>query len=68
MPCTDEEGSLQVVSLPEDYTDYEKPSGKRQFKTKHMTPLERKRRRLLAGDDSMDNGSADEKVLYFFVS
>lgn len=62
VPCTDEEGSLQVVSLPEDYTDYEKPSGKRQFKTKHMTPLERKRRRLLAGDDSMDNGSADEKV------
>ncbi|XP_069617707.1 BCL-6 corepressor [Ranitomeya imitator] len=60
--CTDEEGSLQVTSLPEDYTDYEKPSGKRQFKTKHMTPLERKRRSLLARDDSMDNGSADEKV------
>ncbi|XP_069802125.1 BCL-6 corepressor isoform X2 [Dendropsophus ebraccatus] len=62
VPCTDEEGSLQVASLPEDYTEYEKPSGKRQFKTKHMTPLERKRKRLLAGDDSMDNGSADEKV------
>ncbi|XP_073523403.1 BCL-6 corepressor isoform X2 [Phyllobates terribilis] len=60
--CTDEEGSLQAASLPEDYTDYEKPSGKRQFKTKHMTPLERKRRSLLARDDSMENGSADEKV------
>ncbi|KAM4044927.1 BCL-6 corepressor isoform 2-T5 [Anomaloglossus baeobatrachus] len=60
--CTDEEGSLQVASLPEDYTDCEKPSGKRQFKTKHMTPLERKRRSLLARDDSMENGSADEKV------
>ncbi|KAM3933691.1 BCL-6 corepressor isoform 2-T3 [Leptodactylus fuscus] len=62
VPCTDEEGSLQVASLPEDYTEYEKPSGKRQFKTKHMTPQERKRKRLLIGDDSMDNGSADEKV------
>ncbi|XP_056414882.1 BCL-6 corepressor isoform X2 [Hyla sarda] len=60
--CTDEEGSLQVASLPEDYTEYEKPSGKRQFKTKHLTPLERKRKRLLAGDDIMDNGSSDEKV------
>ncbi|XP_066456041.1 BCL-6 corepressor isoform X2 [Eleutherodactylus coqui] len=62
VPCTDEEGSLQVASLPEDYTEYEKPSGKRQFKTKHMTPLERKKKRLLAGDDSVENGSADEKV------
>ncbi|XP_075710077.1 BCL-6 corepressor isoform X2 [Rhinoderma darwinii] len=62
VPCTDEEGSLQAASLPEDYTEFEKPSGKRQFKTKHMTPLERKRKRFLARDDSVDNGSADEKV------
>ncbi|XP_071993920.1 BCL-6 corepressor isoform X1 [Engystomops pustulosus] len=63
VPCTDEEGSLQVASLPEDYTEYEKPPGKRQFKTKHMTPHERKRKRLLVGDDGLDNGSADEKVI-----
>ncbi|XP_044139562.1 BCL-6 corepressor isoform X2 [Bufo gargarizans] len=62
VPCTDEEGSLQIASLPEDYTEYEKPPGKRQFKTKHMALLERKRKRLLVGDDSMDNGSVDDKV------
>ncbi|XP_072283295.1 BCL-6 corepressor isoform X2 [Pyxicephalus adspersus] len=62
--CTDEEGALQVTSLPEDYTECEKPSGKRQCKTKHMTPQERKRKRLLlAVDDSMDIGSTDEKVI-----
>lgn len=61
---TDEEGGLQVTSLPEDYTECEKPSGKRQCKTKHMTPQERKRKRLLlAVDDSMDIGSTDEKVI-----
>lgn len=66
MPSTDEEGGLQVTSLPEDYTECEKPSGKRQCKTKHMTPQERKRKRLLlAVDDSMDIGSTDEKVLFF---
>ncbi|XP_068125966.1 BCL-6 corepressor isoform X2 [Hyperolius riggenbachi] len=64
VPCTDEEGGLQVTSLPEDYTECEKPSGKRQCKTKHMTPQERKRKKLLlAGDDSMDIGSTDEKVI-----
>lgn len=64
VPCTDEEGGLQVTSLPEDYTECEKPPGKRQCKTKHMTPQERKRKRLLlAVDDSMDIGSTDEKVL-----
>ncbi|XP_018411850.1 PREDICTED: BCL-6 corepressor isoform X2 [Nanorana parkeri] len=64
VPCTDEEGGLQVTSLPEDYTECEKPSGKRQCKTKHMTPQERKRKRLLlAVDDSMDIGSTDEKVI-----
>ncbi|KAM5179478.1 BCL-6 corepressor isoform 2-T2 [Mantella aurantiaca] len=64
VPCTDEEGGLQVTSLPEDYSECEKPSGKRQCKTKHMTPQERKRKRLLlAVDDSMDIGSTDEKVI-----
>ncbi|XP_075052526.1 BCL-6 corepressor isoform X2 [Mixophyes fleayi] len=63
VPCTDEEGGLQVTSLLEDYTECEKPSGKRQCKTKHMTPQERRRKRLLlAGDDCMDIGNAEEKV------
>ncbi|CAI9598257.1 unnamed protein product [Staurois parvus] len=65
--CTDEEGGLQVTSLPEDDTECEKPEkppGKRQCKTKHMTQQERKRKRLLlAVDDSMDIGSTDEKVI-----
>ncbi|KAM9319281.1 BCL-6 corepressor [Gastrophryne carolinensis] len=64
VPCTDEEGGLQVTSLPEDYTECEKPSGKRQCKTKHMTPQERKRKRLLlAGEDSIEIGSTDEKII-----
>ncbi|KAM4796560.1 BCL-6 corepressor isoform 2-T2 [Rhinophrynus dorsalis] len=59
----DEEGGLQVASLPEDYTECEKPSGKRQCKTKHMTPQERRRKGLsLTGGDSIDVGSTDEKV------
>ncbi|XP_075445799.1 BCL-6 corepressor isoform X1 [Ascaphus truei] len=61
--CTEEEGGLQAASLPEDYTECEKPSGKRQCKTKHMTPQERRRRRLsLAGDNSTDVGTTEEKV------
>ncbi|KAM8976866.1 BCL-6 corepressor [Pelodytes ibericus] len=61
--CTDEEEGLQVTSLLEDYTECEKPSGKRQCKTKHMTPQERRRKRLpLAGDDYTDVGSTDEKA------
>uniref|UniRef100_A0A8C5M3E5 BCL6 corepressor n=1 Tax=Leptobrachium leishanense TaxID=445787 RepID=A0A8C5M3E5_9ANUR len=60
---THEEGGLQVTSLPEDYAEYEKPSGKRQCKTKHMTPQERRKKRLsLSGDDCMDVGSSDEKA------
>ncbi|XP_063811653.1 BCL-6 corepressor isoform X2 [Pseudophryne corroboree] len=63
VPCTEEERALQVTSLLEEYTECEKPSGKRQCKTKHMTPQERRRKRLfLGGDDSMDIKSAEEKV------
>ncbi|XP_041438027.1 BCL-6 corepressor isoform X2 [Xenopus laevis] len=55
----DEEGGLQVTSLLEDYTDCEKPSGKRQCKTKHLALQERRRKRLsVSGDDS-----TDEKVV-----
>ncbi|XP_041439691.1 BCL-6 corepressor isoform X2 [Xenopus laevis] len=52
----DEEGDVQVTSLLEDYTDCEKPSGKRQCKTKHLAPQERRRRKRLSvsGDDSRD--------------
>ncbi|KAM4699970.1 BCL-6 corepressor isoform 2-T3 [Discoglossus pictus] len=63
VPCTDEEGGLQDTSLPEDYTECEKPSGKRQCKTKHMTPQERRRKRLLlTADDGTDLGNTEEKV------
>ncbi|KAE8623043.1 hypothetical protein XENTR_v10005469 [Xenopus tropicalis] len=55
----DEEGGLQDTSLLEDYTDCEKPSGKRQCKTKHLAPQERRRKKLsVSGDDS-----TDEKVV-----
>ncbi|XP_053562452.1 BCL-6 corepressor isoform X2 [Bombina bombina] len=61
--CTDEERALQDTSLPEDYTECEKPSGKRQCKTKHMTPQERRKKRpSLAEDDSTDMGIVEEKV------
>ncbi|XP_063306177.1 BCL-6 corepressor isoform X1 [Pelobates fuscus] len=61
--CAHEEGGLQVTALPEDYNDHEKPSGKRQCKTKHMTPQERRKKRLSpTGDDCMDVGSIDEKA------
>ncbi|KAG8450521.1 hypothetical protein GDO86_002971 [Hymenochirus boettgeri] len=59
----DEEGGLQVTSLLEDYTECEKPSGKRQCKTKHMTPQERRRKRMtVSGDDSVDVGGTDDKA------
>ncbi|XP_053313407.1 BCL-6 corepressor isoform X2 [Spea bombifrons] len=61
--CTGDEGALQATSLPEDYSECEKPSGKRQCKTKHMTPQERRRKRLsLAGEDYMDVESPDDKA------
>ncbi|XP_032888983.1 BCL-6 corepressor isoform X3 [Amblyraja radiata] len=49
------------VSPKYSNTDREKPSGKRQFKTKHLTRQDRRRSSLTA-DDSTDIESSEDKV------
>ncbi|KAM9037622.1 BCL-6 corepressor isoform 6-T13 [Sarcophilus harrisii] len=61
--CTDEEEDFQPASLLQKYTDCEKPSGKRQCKTKHLTPQERRRRSSLTGDDTTDIENNEDKVM-----
>ncbi|XP_043850300.1 BCL-6 corepressor isoform X5 [Dromiciops gliroides] len=61
--CTDEEEDFQPASLLQKYTDCEKPSGKRQCKTKHLTPQERRRRSSLTGDDTTDRENNEDKVM-----
>ncbi|XP_074156935.1 BCL-6 corepressor isoform X5 [Sminthopsis crassicaudata] len=61
--CTDEEEDFQPASLLQKYTDCEKPSGKRQCKTKHLTPQERRRRSSLTGDDTTDIENSEDKVM-----
>ncbi|XP_027731448.1 BCL-6 corepressor isoform X5 [Vombatus ursinus] len=61
--CTDEEEDFQPASLLQKYTDCEKPSGKRQCKTKHLTPQERRRRSSLTGDDTTDIENNEDKIM-----
>ncbi|XP_068921803.1 BCL-6 corepressor isoform X6 [Petaurus breviceps papuanus] len=61
--CTDEEEDFQPASLLQKYTECEKPSGKRQCKTKHLTPQERRRRSSLTGDDTTDIENNEDKVI-----
>uniref|UniRef100_A0A8C5U8W7 BCL6 corepressor n=1 Tax=Malurus cyaneus samueli TaxID=2593467 RepID=A0A8C5U8W7_9PASS len=51
---TDEEEDFQHASLLPKYSECEKPSGKRQCKTKHLALQERRRRSSLTGDDTTD--------------
>uniref|UniRef100_A0A8C8S898 BCL6 corepressor n=1 Tax=Pelusios castaneus TaxID=367368 RepID=A0A8C8S898_9SAUR len=60
--CTDEEEDFQVSSLLQRYSECEKPSGKRQCKTKHLALQEWRRRSSLTGDDTTDIENADDKV------
>ncbi|XP_025928571.1 BCL-6 corepressor isoform X4 [Apteryx rowi] len=59
---TDEEEDFQPASLLQKYTECEKPSGKRQCKTKHLALQERRRRSSLTGDDTTDIENAEDKV------
>ncbi|XP_062455772.1 BCL-6 corepressor isoform X2 [Rhea pennata] len=59
---TDEEEDFQPASLLHKYTECEKPSGKRQCKTKHLALQERRRRSSLTGDDTTDIENAEDKV------
>ncbi|XP_068772685.1 BCL-6 corepressor isoform X4 [Struthio camelus] len=59
---TDEEEDFQPTSLLQKYTECEKPSGKRQCKTKHLALQERRRRSSLTGDDTTDIENAEDKV------
>ncbi|XP_053161375.1 BCL-6 corepressor isoform X4 [Hemicordylus capensis] len=58
---TDEEEDFQAVSLLQKHSECEKPSGKRQCKTKHLALQERRRRSSLTGDDITDIESSEEK-------
>ncbi|XP_064353651.1 BCL-6 corepressor isoform X4 [Dromaius novaehollandiae] len=60
---TDEEEDFQPASLLQKYTECEKPSGKRQCKTKHLALQERRRRSSLTGDDTTDIENAEDKVM-----
>ncbi|XP_037758428.1 BCL-6 corepressor isoform X9 [Chelonia mydas] len=60
--CTDEEEDFQATSLLQRYSECEKPSGKRQCKTKHLALQERRRRSSLTGDDTTDIENAEDKV------
>ncbi|XP_074851034.1 BCL-6 corepressor isoform X6 [Carettochelys insculpta] len=62
VPCTDEEEDFQASSLLQRYSECEKPSGKRQCKTKHLALQERKRRSSLTGDDTTDIENTEDKV------
>ncbi|XP_050187403.1 BCL-6 corepressor isoform X5 [Myiozetetes cayanensis] len=57
---TDEEEDFQHASLLQKYSECEKPSGKRQCKTKHLALQER--RSSLTGDDTTDIENAEDKV------
>ncbi|XP_038243044.1 BCL-6 corepressor isoform X3 [Dermochelys coriacea] len=59
--CTDEEEDFQATSLLQRYSECEKPSGKRQCKTKHLALQERRRRSSLTGDDTTDIENAEDK-------
>ncbi|XP_054665378.1 BCL-6 corepressor isoform X5 [Grus americana] len=59
---TDEEEDFQCASLLQKYSECEKPSGKRQCKTKHLALQERRRRSSLTGDDTTDIENAEDKV------
>ncbi|XP_066401583.1 BCL-6 corepressor isoform X3 [Molothrus aeneus] len=59
---TDEEEDFQHASLMQKYSECEKPSGKRQCKTKHLALQERRRRSSLTGDDTTDIENAEDKV------
>ncbi|XP_050571883.1 BCL-6 corepressor isoform X3 [Cygnus atratus] len=59
---TDEEEDFQPASLLQKYSECEKPSGKRQCKTKHLALQERRRRSSLTGDDTTDIENAEDKV------
>ncbi|NWJ11696.1 BCOR protein, partial [Crypturellus undulatus] len=58
---TDEEEDFQPASL-QKYAECEKPSGKRQCKTKHLALQERRRRSSLTGDDTTDIENAEDKA------
>ncbi|XP_065435081.1 BCL-6 corepressor isoform X10 [Chrysemys picta bellii] len=60
--CTDEEEDFQATSLLQRYSECEKPSGKRQCKTKHLALQERRRRSSLTGDDTTDIENVEDKV------
>ncbi|PKU38545.1 hypothetical protein llap_11152 [Limosa lapponica baueri] len=60
---TDEEEDFQHASLLQKYSECEKPSGKRQCKTKHLALQERRRRSSLTGDDTTDIENAEDKPL-----
>lgn len=60
---TDEEEDFQPESLLQKYAECEKPSGKRQCKTKHLALQERRRRSSLTGDDTTDIENAEDKVV-----
>lgn len=62
---TDEEEDFQPASLLQKYSECEKPSGKRQCKTKHLALQERRRRSSLTGDDTTDIENAEDKVSLF---
>uniref|UniRef100_A0A8C4VTZ7 BCL6 corepressor n=1 Tax=Gopherus evgoodei TaxID=1825980 RepID=A0A8C4VTZ7_9SAUR len=59
--CTDEEEDFQATFLLQRYSECEKPSGKRQCKTKHLALQERRRRSSLTGDDTTDIENAEDK-------
>ncbi|XP_039391701.1 BCL-6 corepressor isoform X6 [Mauremys reevesii] len=59
--CTDEEEDFQATSLLQRYSECEKPSGKRQCKTKHLALQERRRRSSLTGEDTTDIENAEDK-------
>ncbi|XP_059576789.1 BCL-6 corepressor isoform X2 [Alligator mississippiensis] len=61
--CTEEEEDFQAASLLQKYRECEKPSGKRQCKTKHLALQERRRRSSLTGDDTTDIENAEDKVM-----
>lgn len=63
--CTEEEEDFQAASLLQKYRECEKPSGKRQCKTKHLALQERRRRSSLTGDDTTDIENAEDKVSLF---
>ncbi|XP_043928249.1 BCL-6 corepressor [Protopterus annectens] len=62
LPSTDEEEKFVAAPSLQKYTDCEKPPGKRQCKTKHLTPQEKKQKLSLKCDDTTDFESSEEKI------